>query len=56
MDGGLLNGSVVPISLDQYLYIQDLSATTFMSLGVAIIAINVFVLTKSIAIGAIKKV
>ena len=56
MDGGLLNGSVVPISLDQYFYIQDLSATTFMSLGVAIIAINVFVLTKSITIGAIKKV
>ncbi len=56
MDGGLLNGSILPISLDQYLYIQNLSATTFTGLGVTIIAINVFVLTKSIAVGAIRKV
>jgi hypothetical protein len=33
-----------------------LLATTFIGFGVAIIAINVFVLTKSIAVGAVRKV
>ena len=54
MDGGLLNGTDVSISIDQYIIIQNWSATTFIGIGVTIIAINVFVLTKSITTGAIK--
>ena len=53
MDGGLLNEVA---SLDQYFYIISISALTFMAFGVMIIAINILVLTKSIIVGAIKKI
>ena len=53
MDGGLLNEVA---SLDQYFYIISISALTFMVIGVMIIAVNIFVLTKSIIAGAIKKI
>jgi hypothetical protein len=53
MDGGLLNEVA---SLDQYFYIISISALTFMAIGVMIIAINILVLTKSIIVGAIKKI
>ena len=53
MDGGLLNEVA---SLDQYFYIISNSALTFMAIGVMIIAVNIFVLTKSIIAGAIKKI
>lgn len=55
MDGGLLDGTEVSASIDEYLYIQDSSTTTFMALGVLIVAINIFVLTKSITAEIIKR-
>lgn len=48
MDGGLINGIPVKYDLEQILKFKNLASISFMSVGILIIAVNIFFLAKSI--------